>query len=173
MAFEIFLRDLAYSPVYTLLAPVRHILGALLFRDAAAVLYHKLTGKRLSLGIFSNLILLYLVAELPDLDGLLGVGHRDVTHSLAFAVFIGLAGVLLAAARDKRPVSAAFVLPFAVVLSHVFVDLFIEGGDPMNPLWPLMAVPSIVIHPNYELVGYVFIVLGLAYVWWKYRQKKQ
>jgi inner membrane protein len=81
---------------------------------------------------------------LPDADVVaftLGIpysapwGHRGATHSLAFAVFIGLLAAL--AARVLRlPVLRTWLLATAVVASHGILDTMTDGGLGCALLWP-------------------------------------
>lgn len=157
--------DLLQSPIYTALAPVRHYIGGLLFRNAAEKAYQYLTKKKEALNIISHPLLLYLFAASPDLDSLVGLEHRGATHSLAFAGAIGLGAMAIATLRKKKPLGMYFALPFAATLSHLAVDMFIEGGDPLNPLWPIARERNIQIHPNYESIGHAFTAAGLTYIW--------
>lgn len=74
---------------------------------------------------------------LPDIDAVgywLGIptssviGHRGLTHSMAFAVGVGLAAALLFARRTAMPagrVASYFVI---AMLSHGVLDAFTNGG---------------------------------------------
>lgn len=156
--------DFLNSPIYTALGPLRHYIGGLLFRNAAEKICQKASGKKEPLSILSNPLMLYLCAASPDIDHLVGLAHRNATHSLAFAAAVGLGTSAVAALRKKGSIGAYFALPFAAVASHVGVDLLVEGGDPMNPLWPVTTERNVQIHPNYELIGHAFTALGLAYM---------
>jgi len=82
---------------------------------------------------------------LPDADVLgfrFGVsyadewGHRGASHSLAFALVIGLTvGVL--AWRTGRPFARTFVLAALVVASHGLLDALTDGGLGAALAWPL------------------------------------
>lgn len=85
------------------------------------------------------LLLGVALAVLPDIDSVgywLGVptrswlGHRGLTHSIAFAVGIGLCGALAAARSwvpaDTRPRLALYLV--LAVLSHGTLDAFTNGG---------------------------------------------
>jgi inner membrane protein len=77
-------------------------------------------------------------AVLPDFDGIgyfLGVpyeaawGHRGMTHSLAFAAFVGLALAPLCrrwSPRASLPAIAAFL--FLCTASHGLLDMLTDGG---------------------------------------------
>jgi inner membrane protein len=84
-------------------------------------------------------------ALLPDFDVLLlalgapdagAVGHRGASHSLAFAVVIGLLAAL-AARRLGWPVMRTAVIGTLAVASHAALDLLAEGGRGLPLLWPL------------------------------------
>lgn len=85
-----------------------------------------------------------LVAIVPDLDGIpyqfgwqgLGMwGHRGITHTLAFAAFIGLAGIWLAP-WWKVPRTAAYAWLLLCMLSHPLLDMMTNGGSGIALLWP-------------------------------------
>jgi inner membrane protein len=78
-------------------------------------------------------------AMLPDADAIgfvFGVrygsmwGHRGLTHSIAFAVLIGLAvGTFAFGKRETEPGRLRLILYFILVtLSHPFLDAFTNGG---------------------------------------------
>ncbi|MDM7923947.1 MAG: metal-dependent hydrolase, partial [Pyrinomonadaceae bacterium] len=81
---------------------------------------------------------------IPDLDVIafrLGVayssdyGHRGFTHSLAFAVVLGVIAALIAPAlRSKRLTSFLFVTISAA--SHGLIDMLTSGGLGVALLWP-------------------------------------
>jgi inner membrane protein len=77
---------------------------------------------------------------LPDLDVIafrFGIpysapfGHRGATHSLVFALVVGLLGWLVT--RNWRSTLALF----AVVLSHPLLDMLTDGGLGVALFWPL------------------------------------
>ena len=83
-------------------------------------------------------------AILPDLDVIgfkYGVayanilGHRGLSHSLIFAIGIGICGFLSAPIlRCKRWL--AFSVLFAAVASHILLDAATNGGLGVAALWP-------------------------------------
>jgi inner membrane protein len=62
-------------------------------------------------------------------------GHRGGTHSLAFAVTIGVAAWMVARLA-KLPVARTALLVGAVVASHGILDTFTDGGLGCALLWP-------------------------------------
>ena len=81
---------------------------------------------------------------LPDLDVIgfrFGVsyadawGHRGATHSLAFAVGIGLCSGLLAGLTGRSALRLG-ALATAVVASHGLLDTLTDGGLGVALLWP-------------------------------------
>ena len=79
---------------------------------------------------------------LPDLDVIafrFGIpygapfGHRGATHSIAFALLVGVFGWLLT--RNWRSTLAVF----AVVLSHPLLDMLTDGGLGVALFWPFTA----------------------------------
>lgn len=162
--------DFLTSPVYTMLAPLRHYIGGLLFRNAAEKAYQRMSGTMEKLGVLAHPLALFLYSMAPDIDNALGLTHRNETHSLVFAGLVGLVTAGYAVLTKKKHVGAYFALPFAVVTGHVAVDMLIEGGDPMNPLWPMTGKQNVQVHPNYEWIGHVFAIAGLAYMGYYYRK---
>lgn len=86
-----------------------------------------------------------LCTVLPDLDVVgfrLGIsyadvlGHRGLSHSLLFALIVGLGGALIAPwLRCGR--LAAFGLGFAAVASHIALDALTDGGLGVAAFWPV------------------------------------
>jgi inner membrane protein len=84
-----------------------------------------------------------LLPVLPDLDTLSLAaygspwGHRGVTHSLAFALWVGA----LAASLTFRYFQVSFwslsALCFALIASHGLLDALTRGGMPIPFFWPL------------------------------------
>lgn len=117
-----------YGVTLLLFAPVG---AALVLAEASTFAY--LTG----------VVMLWL-AMLPDVDQRVpGVSHRGVTHTVAFAVVVGVAlaagGIVAADTIGYRdPVMAATVGFFAgvlAVLAHLLADVLTPAGVPL--LWPL------------------------------------
>jgi len=88
---------------------------------------------------------LSLLAVLPDADVIafhLGIpyshpfGHRGMTHSLAFAVLVGLL-VALGLGLRRRPVLLDALLATLVVASHGVLDAMTTGGLGVEFFWPL------------------------------------
>lgn len=85
-----------------------------------------------------------VAAMLPDADVLafkLGIayadafGHRGASHSLAFAVFVGMLGALAHRSLRTRP-WVAFTWLFACVASHPLLDALTNGGLGVALWWP-------------------------------------
>jgi inner membrane protein len=150
------------DPAYVGLAPVRHYIGGLLFRNLAAKAYEKATGVKTD--AVSSPLAIAAISLLPDADVALGIEHRGPTHSLAFAAAAGLAAGGTAAAMKRNAIAYA-ALTAAAVASHVAVDLLVEGGTPLNPLWP--AGQDIHVHDR-DYPGYAWTALGAAYMWCYY-----
>lgn len=104
-------------------------------------------GLSLGAGIISRRLLAagVLASILPDLDVLafrIGIpyahafGHRGATHSLAFAILLGLLALVLAAPlRTSR--SAAFLFVFIAAASHGLLDMLTNGGLGVALAWPV------------------------------------
>jgi inner membrane protein len=78
-------------------------------------------------------------AALPDLDVIsfrLGIsygnvlGHRGLTHSIAFAVIVALLISLMGACllKGRRFLPALFIFMFACTMSHGLLDAMTDGG---------------------------------------------
>lgn len=78
-------------------------------------------------------------ACLPDLDALTGLPHRGPTHTLGFALGLGLLTGLLAASRKLRREAPWIGGVFALIVwSHPALDLLTGGGPEValfRPLW--------------------------------------
>ena len=86
-----------------------------------------------------------VAAVLPDLDVLafrLGIpyahefGHRGPSHSLAFAILLGLVALTFAASL-RAPRTAAFLFVFAAAASHGLLDMLTNGGLGVALAWPI------------------------------------
>ena len=77
-----------------------------------------------------------LLSRLFDMPHTHDLGHRGATHTILFALLVGLtgawAGPLL---RARRSVAAAFL--FLATVSHPLTDMLTDGGKGMMMLWPL------------------------------------
>ena len=114
------------------------------------ILTHTAVPLALGLGLGSNLVPRRLLlagvaaAMAPDLDVIgfkLGIayadsmGHRGITHSLAFAFLLGLFAAAFSSRLRAHPlVTGAFV--FLVCASHGLLDMLTNGGLGIAYLWP-------------------------------------
>ncbi len=64
-------------------------------------------------------------------------GHRGATHSLAFALLVGLAAGAAAVSPPARRRGAAALVACGVVASHGLLDALTDGGLGCALLWPL------------------------------------
>jgi inner membrane protein len=114
------------------------------------IITHAAVPLAIGLGLGSKIITPRLLlagvaaAMLPDLDviGLkLGIayaedmGHRGVTHSLFFALIVGMVAYYLASWL-KSPPGRAAVFVFIAGLSHGLLDMCTNGGLGIAYLWP-------------------------------------
>ncbi|HMB50905.1 MAG TPA: metal-dependent hydrolase [Natronoarchaeum rubrum] len=103
-------------------------------------------------------VLALLASTIPDLDLFVpGVAHHGVTHTLGFAVAVGLVGLASLACAStltstNNSVSNLSVPPTAVyyafalslgVFGHVVGDvlMLLPATQPVSPLWPISHAP--------------------------------
>lgn len=81
-----------------------------------------------------------LCSVVPDLDVYAelytaSIGHRGISHSILFAVLVGVSAALLARHLGaQRPVAFWFV--FLATVSHGVLDAFTNGGPGVAFFWP-------------------------------------
>ena len=84
-----------------------------------------------------------VLANLPDVDILIGLllrgnghaFHRGPTHSLLFALFMGLVASRAWTSWSKIP-KMSFTCCFLIIFSHVLADLVLTDS-PVSFFWPL------------------------------------
>lgn len=90
------------------------------------------------------LIAACLASVLPDFDVIafrFGVpygdqfGHRGFTHSVMFAVFIGILGILFSKSLKAGKI-IAFTMLFIGSVSHGILDALTDGGQGIAFFWP-------------------------------------
>lgn len=103
-------------------------------------------------------VLALLAATVPDLDLFVpGVAHHGLTHTLGFAVALGIAGLVAFAgastltsttASDSSVPVPRVVVFYAFALSlgvagHVVADalMLLPATQPVSPLWPVSDAP--------------------------------
>ncbi len=103
-----------------------------------------------------------VAACLPDLDALLGLPHRGPTHTLGFALGMGVLAGLAAAARGmKKEAPFLGLMAVLIVWSHPALDLCTGGGPDValfRPLWNREFEPMA---GGLPLTGYTHQVGGL------------
>lgn len=86
-----------------------------------------------------------IAAILPDLDVLAfrlhiayadTFGHRGISHSLAFALLLGLLAVLIHRSLGSKPLNT-FLFVASCAASHAILDMFTNGGLGVLLWWPL------------------------------------
>jgi inner membrane protein len=113
---------------------VRNRMASLISHTAVPISMAMIAGRRL---VSTRLLVAaVIVSVLPDADVIgfrLGVpyedplGHRGLTHSIIFALFVGLAGALGHRSLRASP-RAAFSMLTLATLSHGVLDAFTNGG---------------------------------------------
>jgi inner membrane protein len=110
---------------------------ALLPLIGAAALNGRIPGRLVAAGM--------VAAVLPDADvaaRIFGIphthdfGHRGATHTILFALIVGLTGAA-AAQRLRSGPWLAFLFLSLSTLSHAFTDMVTNGGKGLMLLWPL------------------------------------
>lgn len=77
-----------------------------------------------------------VVGRLFGVPHYVDIGHRGVTHTVLFALLVGLCGLGLGPSlKVRRPVAAAVL--FFSTLSHPLTDMLTKGGKGMMLWWPL------------------------------------
>lgn len=91
---------------------------------------------------------------LPDLDSLVGMPHRGVTHTLGFAVLAS--GLLVATVAFRHRRHALWLWPvFALIVAlHGVMDLLSGGGPPVALFWPMSQAALFPIEGGLPLHGY-------------------
>lgn len=125
---------------------------------------------RADLAVAGEAVMLWL-AMLPDYDQRVPfVTHRGVTHTVAFALLVGLAlgavGWLLGG--RQAPATAAplaifgFVVGTLAVLAHLLGDVLTPAG--ITPLWPLSSrtITLRVARADSTIANYALFALGVA-----------
>jgi inner membrane protein len=107
---------------------------SIISHPAIAVAIEMIGGnKRVSGRLFFAAI---IASALPDVDAIglrLGIpygntwGHRGFSHSIVFALIIGLVGILLAS-RLRAGKITAFLVLFICAISHDLLDAMTNGG---------------------------------------------
>ena len=112
-----------------------------------SILTHPAVPLAIGLGLGARVIpprLIYAgiaASIVPDLDVYLerftsSIGHRGLTHSLAFALLGGLCAALIARALRTTHRTAFFFI-FAATISHPLLDMCTNGGAGVTLFWPL------------------------------------
>ena len=95
--------------------------------------------------VVASMVTLSVLSVLPDVDVIafwLGIpygnpyGHRGMTHSLAFALVMGLLAAVVQRLRG-RPWRGDALLVAAVVATHGLLDACTTGGKGVEFFWPL------------------------------------
>ena len=154
------------------------------------ILTHPAVPLAIGLGLGSNIIPRRLLVAgvvasiIPDLDVIsasFGVpytsaySHRGFTHSIEFAVTLGILAAL-AWRHFRTSATTAFMFVFAAAVSHGLLDSFTNGGNGIALLWPfsnerffapwrVIQVSPIGIGPIFSMRGLRVITSELLWVW--------
>jgi len=94
----------------------------------------------------ASMLLFCWLSVLPDIDVVafrLGIaysdpfGHRGATHSLVFALAVGVAAAVLAYRRFGSSFVRLAVFCFVVIATHPLLDALTDGGLGVELFWPL------------------------------------
>jgi len=94
----------------------------------------------------ASMLLFSWLSVLPDIDVVafsLGIaysdplGHRGATHSLVFALAVGVATAALAYRRFASSFVRLAVFCFVVIATHPLLDALTDGGLGVELFWPL------------------------------------
>jgi inner membrane protein len=153
--------------------PLAHLAVPLVARACFGA--HRLPAPLLAAGCFA--------AVVPDADVLLYSfgfgdesrwGHRGFTHSLTFALLLGVCAWLAWRRRESRRLAFAFVL--ACAASHGVLDAFTHGGAEVGFLspwsaerWsaPLQPIQAATIQPErlFSPRGIAIVRTELTWIW--------
>ena len=106
-------------------------------------------GLSLGSGLVSTRLLVagVVASILPDADVIAfhfgipygsALGHRGLSHSIAFALIVGLSGAWASRALHAKAWTA-FAFLFVATVSHGVLDSLTDGGQGIAFLWPLSA----------------------------------
>jgi membrane-bound metal-dependent hydrolase YbcI (DUF457 family) len=121
------------------------------------------TGNGTALARWKTLLVIFLLANLPDIDVLVGllchnngsIFHRGPTHSLLFALLSGWGASMAWRISPKIP-RLGFGICFFLVFSHVLSDLLLTTA-PVSLLWPFEVNWSIGQRGWGDIFGAVFL----------------
>lgn len=154
------------------------------------ILTHTAVPLAIGLGLGANTISRRLLAAgvvasmLPDMDVLAfrfhiayadTFGHRGASHSLTFAVIIGLLAMAFAT-QLKTTRLRAFLFVCAACASHGLLDALTNGGEGVALLWPfsdvrlffpwhIIEVSPLDMHRVFSERGWVVLQSELVRVW--------
>ena len=88
-------------------------------------------------------ILAWFLPIVPDLDAFsnapygTALGHRGFTHSISFALAVGLIAAAATFRHFKASLWTTWALFFVITASHGILDAFTDGGEGVPLFWPL------------------------------------
>ena len=154
------------------------------------ILTHAIVPSALGLGVGSHVVSFPLLMSgivasvLPDLDVLafhFGIsyshqfGHRGFSHSILFAVLLGLIALMFSSALQSNRMQA-FTFIFISALSHSLLDMLTNGGMGVALLWPVsetrffapwqfIEVSPLSLHRIFSSRGLAVFLSELKWVW--------
>ncbi len=103
-------------------------------------------------------------------------GHRGFTHSIVFAVFVGVVVAALGARKLRAEPWTCFAFLCFATMSHALLDAFTNGGLGVALLWPLdhqrwffwvqpIQVSPIGIEPFFSARGVRVLISECYWIW--------
>lgn len=126
----------------------------------------------------------FIASIIPDFDVVafrLGIayadqlGHRGFTHSLLFAIILGIFATLFYSKLKTKPL-VAFIFVFIATLSHGLLDMLTNGGLGIAFFWPFtdqrfffpeqfIQVSPLNLHRLFSPAGLAVVKSELLWVW--------
>ncbi|MDD5358773.1 MAG: metal-dependent hydrolase [Sulfurovaceae bacterium] len=126
----------------------------------------------------------FIASIMPDFDVVafrLGIaysdqlGHRGFTHSILFAIILGIFAALFYSKLKTKPL-VAFIFVFIATISHGLLDMLTNGGLGIAFFWPFteqrfffpkqfIQVSPLSLHRLFSPAGLAVVKSELLWVW--------